>query len=153
MSTRRGQAPRHPAALPTPAARKGRVSTGASMWCALATFAAVAFVACGDGAGTQLGSPPATLVAVSMPVDTVVTGEQTDPPVSVRVEDALGGAVEGTPVRFVLLNGEGNLSPGVAVSGRDGVAESQFRASASPGIATVRPTYRAHRTWRRWSSP
>jgi len=99
--------------------------------------AAVALAACGDG-GTQLGSPPAMLVAISLPVDTIVTGERTDPPVSVRVEDALGGPVEGTPVRFVLLTGEGTLSPGVAVSGRDGVAESQFRASGSPGTATVR---------------
>ncbi len=77
-------------------------------------------------------------MALSLPVDTVVTGERTDPPLSVRVEDALGNPVEGAPVRFILLRGEGRLSPGVAVSGIDGVAESSFQAAAAPGVAAVR---------------
>ena len=98
---------------------------------------AVALAACGDG-GTQPGTPPSALIQVSAPVDTVVTGETTDPPLSVRVDDALGNPIEGTPVRFVIVNGEGSLSPGVAVSGSDGIAESRYRASGTPGAATIR---------------
>jgi len=104
---------------------------------ALVPIAAL-LAACGDGGSTQLGSPPATLVQISMPVDTVVTGEQTDPPLSVRVEDALGNPVEGTPVRFVVAGGEGRMFPGVAVSGVDGVAESSYQAGGTPGEASIR---------------
>lgn len=92
--------------------------------------------ACGDG-GTEPGSPPATLVAVSMPSDTVVIGELADPPLSVRVEDALGNAIEGTPVRFSLESGDGTVTPNVAVSGIDGIAEASYRAATSPGEAVV----------------
>jgi len=94
--------------------------------------------ACGDSGSTELGTPPATLLAVSFPVDTVVTGEATDPPISVRVEDAVGNAIEGAPVRFIITRGDGMLSPGVAVSGEDGIAESVFRAGASPGENEIR---------------
>jgi len=94
--------------------------------------------ACGDGGSTQLGSPPAALIAISMPIDTVATGERSDPPLAVRVDDALGNPVEGTPVRFIVLHGDGRLFPGVAVSGLDGVAESSFEAGTSPGESTVR---------------
>ncbi|MCZ0933753.1 MAG: hypothetical protein OXJ54_01080 [Gemmatimonadetes bacterium] len=104
---------------------------------ALAVLAGVLAVACGDGGSTELGSPPTTLVSVSAAVDTIVTGEATDPPIAVRVEDALGNAVEGAPVRFVILRGEGELSPGVAVTGQNGVAESVYRAGPTPGEAEI----------------
>jgi len=94
--------------------------------------------ACGDNGSTQPGSPPAALVQLSVPVDTVHTGEQTDPPLSVRVEDALGSAVEGTPVRFVVAGGEGRMFPGVAVSNVDGIAESSYQAGGTPGQASIR---------------
>lgn len=100
--------------------------------------AAGILAACGDGAGTELGTPPTSIVQLSMPVDTVVTGDSTDPPISVRVEDALGGPVEGAPVRFLVVRGAGSLSPGVAVSDQNGVAESVFRAAGTPGESTVR---------------
>ncbi|WP_419858130.1 hypothetical protein [Candidatus Palauibacter irciniicola] len=104
---------------------------------ALAVLAGVLAVACGDGGSTELGSPPTTLVPVSSAVDTIVTGEATDPPIAVRVEDALGNAVEGAPVRFVIVRGEGELSPGVAVAGQNGVAESVYRAGPTPGEAEI----------------
>lgn len=94
-------------------------------------------IGCGDGGSTEVGSPPTTLVPVSAAVDTIVTGEATDPPIAVRVEDALGNAVEGAPVRFVIVRGEGELSPGVAVAGQDGVAESVYRAGPTPGEAEI----------------
>ncbi len=100
-------------------------------------LAGVLAVACGDAGSTELGSPPTTLVPVSSAVDTIVTGETTDPPIAVRVEDALGNAVEGAPVRFVIVRGEGELSPGVAVAGQDGVAESIYRAGPTPGEAEI----------------
>ncbi|MDE2663621.1 MAG: hypothetical protein OXI39_11540 [Gemmatimonadota bacterium] len=100
-------------------------------------LAGVLAAACGDGGSTELGSPPTTLVPVSVVVDTIVTGEATDPPISVRVEDALGNAVEGAPVRFVIVRGEGELSPGVAVAGQNGVAESVYRAGPTPGEAEI----------------
>lgn len=100
-------------------------------------LAGVLAVACGDAGSTEVGSPPTTLVPVSAAVDTIVTGEATDPPIAVRVEDALGNAVEGAPVRFVIVRGEGELSPGVAVAGRDGVAESVYRAGPTPGQAEI----------------
>ena len=104
---------------------------------ALAVLAGGLAVACGDGGSTELGSPPTTLVPVSAAVDTIVTGEATDPPIAVRVEDALGNAVEGAPVRFVIVRGEGELSPGVAVAGQNGVAESVYRAGPTPGEAEI----------------
>ena len=94
--------------------------------------------ACGDSGSTALGSPPTAIVPISLAIDTVTTGENTDPPIAVRVEGALGNAVEGAPVRFVLMKGQGNLSPGVAVSSEDGVAESVFRAGTTPGESTIR---------------
>lgn len=94
--------------------------------------------ACGDNGSTQPGSPPTTLVQLSVPVDTVDTGEQTDPPLSVRVEDALGNPVEGTPVRFIVARGEGRMFPGVAVSGVDGIAESSYEAGGTPGEVSIR---------------
>ncbi|MDE2879483.1 IPT/TIG domain-containing protein [Candidatus Palauibacter soopunensis] len=104
---------------------------------ALAMLAGVLAIGCGDGGSTEVGSPPTTLVPVSAAVDTIVTGEATDPPIAVRVEDALGNAVEGAPVRFVIVRGEGELSPGVAVAGQDGVAESVYRAGPTPGEAEI----------------
>lgn len=104
---------------------------------ALAVLAGVLAFGCGDGGSTEVGSPPTTLVPVSAAVDTIVTGEATDPPIAVRVEDALGNAVEGAPVRFVIVRGEGELSPGVAVAGQDGVAESVYRAGPTPGEAEI----------------
>lgn len=103
----------------------------------LAVFAGGLAIGCGDGGSTEVGSPPTTLVPVSAAVDTIVTGEATDPPIAVRVEDALGNAVEGAPVRFVIVRGEGELSPGVAVAGQDGVAESVYRAGPTPGEAEI----------------
>ena len=104
---------------------------------ALAAAASALFAAgCGDGS-TDVGSPPATLVSVSMPVDTVATGERTDPPIAVRVEDALGNPVEGAAVRFLIVRGEGEVSPGVAVAGEEGLAESFYRAGATPGEAEI----------------
>lgn len=104
---------------------------------ALAVLAGVLAIGCGDGGSTEVGSPPTALIPISASVDTIVTGEATDPPIAVRVEDALGNAVEGAPVRFVIVRGEGELSPGVAVAGRDGVAESVYRAGPTPGDAEI----------------
>ena len=100
---------------------------------ALAVFAA----ACGDGS-TEVGSPPTALVSVSMPVDTIATGESIDPPITVRVEDALGNAVEGAPVRFIIVRGDGELSTSVAVADVDGLAESVYSAGPTPGEAEIR---------------
>ncbi|WP_419862081.1 IPT/TIG domain-containing protein [Candidatus Palauibacter sp.] len=104
---------------------------------ALTVLAGALAIGCGDGGSTEVGSPPTALVPISSAVDTIVTGEATDPPIAVRVEDALGNAVEGAPVRFVIVRGEGELSPGVAVAGRDGVAESVYRAGPTPGEAEI----------------
>ena len=106
--------------------------------CAALALGLALLAACGDNGSTQPGSPPAALVQLSVPVDTVDTGEQTDPPLSVRVEDALGNPVEGTPVRFVVSRGEGRMFPGVAVSGVDGIAESSYQAGGTPGEASIR---------------
>ena len=103
----------------------------------LLTALAVLAGACGDGS-TEVGSPPAALVSVSMPVDTIATGESIDPPIAVRVEDALGNPVEGAPVRFNIVRGDGELSPSVAVAGEDGLAESVYRAGPTPGEAEIR---------------
>jgi hypothetical protein len=99
--------------------------------------AAIALAACGETGSTEPASPPTLLVALSPAVDTVVTGDLTDPPISVRVEDALGAPVEGIPVRFVLSEGEGELFPNLAVSGQDGVAEAAFQAAGTPGAIQI----------------
>lgn len=100
----------------------------------LAIFAA----ACGEDASTEPSAAPAQLVALSPPVDTVLTGERTDPPVAVRVESALGDPIEGIPVRFLLLTQGAGTLDGVAVSNREGIAEADFRASGEPGEARIR---------------
>lgn len=105
---------------------------------ALAVLAGMLAIACGDAGSTEVGSPPTALIPISAAVDTIVTGDATDPPIAVRVEDALGNAVEGAPVRFVIVQGEGELSPGVAVAGQNGVAESVYRAGPTPGEAEIR---------------
>ncbi len=94
--------------------------------------------ACGESSSTDPASPPTRLVAVSAALDTVVTGERTDPPILVLVEDALGSPIEGVPVRFILASGQGQLFPSLAVSGSDGIAESAFQAGMTPGTARVR---------------
>ena len=105
---------------------------------ALAVLAGLLLIACGDAGSTEIGSPPTALIPISAAADTIVTGEATDPPIAVRVEDALGNAVEGAPVRFVIVQGDGELSPGVAVAGQNGVAESVYRAGPTPGEAEIR---------------
>ena len=96
------------------------------------------FAACGDDTSTGPASAPATLVALSPEVDTLVTGELGDPPVSIRVENSIGVPVEGIPVRFFLAAGEGSVFPSVAVSDGDGIAEASFQAPMTPGESTVR---------------
>ena len=92
---------------------------------------------CGEGGSTEPTSPPSTLVPVTVPDAPLVVGGATDPPISVRVEDAFGNPVEGIPVRFDVLRGEGLLGPGVAVSSAMGVAETTFEAAMTPGEAEV----------------
>ncbi len=111
----------------------------ASSMRALLLTSGIAFLAaCGETGSTHPASPPTQLIALSPAVDTIVTGELTDPPISVRIEDALGAPVEGIPVRFVLVEGEGELFPNLAVSGQDGVAEAGFQADGSPGEVRIR---------------
>lgn len=106
----------------------------AALTAALATLPA----ACGESASTDPSALPARLVALSPEVDTVFTGERADPPVAVRVESALGDPVEGIPVRFLLLTeGTGTINA-MAVSSREGIAESDFRAAGDPGEARIR---------------
>jgi hypothetical protein len=109
----------------------------ASLWAILLTGGIGFLAACGETGSTDPASPPTQLIPLSPAVDTVVTGELTDPPISVRIEDALGAPVEGIPVRFVLVEGEGELFPNLAVSGQDGVAEAGFEASGTPGEVQI----------------
>ncbi len=94
--------------------------------------------ACGEDGSTEVGGAPARLVAVSPQVDTVTAGEASDPPVAVRVENALGDPVEGIPVRFLLTSGEGELAQGLAVSNGQGIAEAEYRAALATGEAAIR---------------
>ena len=112
--------------------RAGRIWRLAAVAATLAVASA-----CGDG-GTEPGSPAAAIVPLSLAADSVVIGEAVDPPLSVRVEDALGNPIEGAPVRFALVSGAGTLTPEVAVSGIEGIAEARFTASTLPGSATIR---------------
>lgn len=117
--------------------RAPRRSRRAAAW--WAAFPLALALACGEGGGsTDPASPPAELLAISPAVDTVVTGDATDPPITVRVQNALGEPVEGIPVRFELAEGGGELSPNLAVSNREGLAEAGFRAGIEPGEARVR---------------
>lgn len=132
-----------PEAPPVPPRRapRGDVSVrAASPWWrapwSIALCLALA-LACGEGGSTDPSSPPAELLALSPAVDTVVTGDATDPPITVRVQDALGEPVEGIPVRFRLDAGEGELSPSLAVSNQEGIAEAGFRAGVTPGEVRI----------------
>lgn len=104
---------------------------------ALATLLALV-AACGEDGSTEVGGAPARLVAVSPQVDSVTAGQISDPPVAVRVENALGDPVEGIPVRFLLTNGAGELAQGLAVSNGQGIAEAEYRAALATGDAEVR---------------
>jgi hypothetical protein len=108
-----------------------------ALWCFLGLAGAI-LTACGQDSSTGVASAPAELIALSPAVDTVVTGEESDPPVSVRVFNSLGEPVEGIPVRFILASGEGDLFPNLAVSNGDGVAEATFVGGIVPGDSRVR---------------
>ncbi len=99
---------------------------------------AVLLGACGEEGSTEVAPAPARLVAVSPALDSVTAGQTADPPVAVRVENALGDPVEGIPVRFLLATGGGELVQNLAVSNRQGIAEVDYRADRDPGEARVR---------------
>lgn len=94
-------------------------------------------VGCSEDSSTDPAGGPVSLVALSAPVDTVVVGERLDPPVSVRVESLVGEPIEGIPVRFLLTRGSAEVEA-MAVSNRQGIAESDFEAGSEPGNAGVR---------------
>ena len=105
----------------------------------LATIAILAcLAACGEDASTGIGGAPALLTHISAQLDTVVTGESSDLPLSVRVENTLSEPVEGIPVRFLVVSGEGSAFPNLAVSSVDGIAEATFRAADTPGDSRIR---------------
>lgn len=94
--------------------------------------------ACGEDGSTEPESTPARLVALSPAVDTVFAGEAVDPPISVRVESAMGDPVEGIPVRFLLLGDRGGQLDAMSVSNQEGIAEADFRAPNDFGEVELR---------------
>lgn len=99
--------------------------------------ALVLLVGCSEDSSTDPAGGPVSLVALSPAVDTVVVGERLDPPVSVRVESLVGEPIEGIPVRFLLTRGSAEVEA-MAVSNRQGIAESDFEAGSEPGSARIR---------------
>ena len=98
----------------------------------------LALLACGEDGSTDIAPPPTGLVAISPQVDTVSAGERLDPAIAVRVENSVGDPMEGVPVRFLVASGDGRVSPNLAVSNRDGIAQAEYDASSSPGEAAIR---------------
>lgn len=100
---------------------------------------APALVGCAGEAGTEITPAPASLVRISAEADSVRVGEETDPPLAVRVENGLGEPLEGVPVRFVVASGPGAIVPSnVAVSNEQGLAEATFSAGSQFGRSRVR---------------
>lgn len=103
----------------------------------LCLLAAVA--ACGGDAATQPSVNPARLSQVSPAVDTLSVGQTTSgEPLTVRVENSLGDPVEGVPVRFLRVSGPGELEQNLAVTRRQGIADTGFRAGSEFGTTEVR---------------
>lgn len=95
-------------------------------------------VACGDDSSTEPNSgAPTKLLAVSPVASTALTGEPTDPPISVQVVNSRGLPVEGIPVRFLIVSGPGRLDP-MAISDSQGIAEAEFVAGSELGEARIR---------------
>lgn len=100
---------------------------------------ATALVGCAGESGTEITPSPAQLDRVSTGADTVRVGQQTDPPLAVRVENSLGEPLEGVPVRFLVASGPGAVVPSnVAVSNDQGIAEAAFLAGSEFGDSRVR---------------
>lgn len=96
-------------------------------------------VGCAGEAGTEITPAPAALARISPEADSVRVGEETDPPLAVRVENGLGEPLEGVPVRFLVASGPGTIVPSnVAVSNEQGLAEATFAAGSQFGRSRVR---------------
>ena len=122
-------------AHPRRAARVRRWTTGLL----LAGGLALALVGCAGESGTEITPSASQLIRVSAEADTVRVGEQTDPPLAVRVENGLGEPLEGVPVRFLVASGPGAVVPSnVAVSNEQGIAEAAFVAGSEFGRSRVR---------------
>lgn len=121
-----------------PRPRRGRGRALRTVALAALAVAGSSLAGCEGEGGTEVVPEPAELARVSARVDTVEVGQAADPPLAVRVENSLGEAVEGVPVRFVHASGPGQVSPNLQVSNDQGVAEASFRGGGEPGTSRVR---------------
>lgn len=135
MSDRGSQTGRD-TACPRPGRRPWRLAVAGVVGAMLAT----ALVGCaGEAGSTEITPSPTNLSRVSAETDSVRVGEETDPPLAVRVENNLGEPLEGVPVRFLIATGSGSIVPSsVAVSNEQGIAEATFLAGSEFGTSRVR---------------
>ncbi len=103
----------------------------------LLAAALLAGVGCGGESATEPSLNAARLVVPDRAPDTVSVGGVVES-LSVRVENPAGEAVEGVPVRFLLVSGPGEVMPNLAVTNGEGVAETQFRGGSEFGTSVVR---------------
>lgn len=110
---------------------------GAVAAAAAALVGVFVLAGCSDGGMTDGDERPAALVRLSAEVDTTLVGAPLDPPLTVRVNDASGGALAGVEVQFAILAGTGTLEPTTATTGGQGEATAGYTGGSSAGTTTI----------------
>lgn len=99
---------------------------------------AFAITACGgDSSGPAKAGPPASLTAVSGSGQQGESGEVLGAPLTVKVADAQGRAVEKAVVTFVVATGGGTLSQATDTTDAEGMASVRWTMGGALGDARV----------------
>lgn len=102
------------------------------------TTAGLALLTAGCGGdGTGIEDRPGELVRVSAAVDTVVSSERLEAPLTVRVENASGRVLPGETVAFAVSAGPGSVDPDTATTDGSGEARTHYTAPDASGNARI----------------
>jgi len=86
---------------------------------------------------TALAGPAAAIDKLSGDQQTAPVGTALVQPVTVKLADAFGNAVEGGAVTFVVTGGGGSVTPPEASTGADGTAQATWTLGADVGANTL----------------
>jgi hypothetical protein len=89
---------------------------------------------------TALAGPAAAIDKVSGDEQTAPVGAALVEPVTVKVADAFGNAVEGATVSFAVTGGGGSVTPPQASTGADGTAQATWTMGSGMGANTLSVT-------------
>jgi len=89
---------------------------------------------------TALAGPAAAIDKVAGDQQTAPVGLALVEPVTVKLTDAFGNAVEGATVSFAVTGGGGSVTPSEASTGTDGTAQATWTMGAGMGANTLSAT-------------